>query len=725
MRTSAFVSRAFSFVASLAVVLAAAGCPRSRSTTLTITVEATAEVGAVDEIAVTVSSASGMRQNTVMPFPGPEFTFPATLPNMDLTGLTGLASVEVTGRLAGADVAMGTSAITLVGGAIPVSVLIDALDVDECTDGTDDCGPDATCTNTIGSFTCACNPGYAGDGITCTDVDECTDATDDCSPDASCVNAIGSFTCTCNAGFIGDGVTCTDDDECTAGTANCDVNATCTNIAPGFVCACDTGYYGDGVACLESFGQVIFMGHDFFSRNSDVDTIIGNAVLQATTFGDITVLGYDEFADVSPTGEPANADAAIMDGALAAGRTVTITRVSDYLLLGSMLPSADVLVIYEMELGGDGFTIGATLSSALQSFLDGGGIIIAMDYYSQVSTLLTQAGVMRILGQYTGYGDTPLTVTISTDPVMAGVPTPMYTGTNGTGSFITDDGAVLAIDDNGLPVLVHKYWNKLRFDGTVGAAWEVRSSNSDSTGSLMSYHPDHIVAIYNMYGANGQRYLPGTDTWMSLANPLPYSNYWFNMAAVGRRLYGFPAYETAVRSINLMTGTWSVLATWTGTSEYSAAVEDESGMIWGYLSNGNLMAYNPMTNGIAYYATGFGSQYETRIAYDPPSRKLYFGSYSTPDLHSFDIDTLSSATLTPIPEVQLNDIFCGDRSGHIYAAGDYTGTTMWQYDIATDTWLALPDFPIDHGNNGSCVVSDSGYLYVSSGATDFYRLPLF
>ncbi|XP_072047045.1 uncharacterized protein [Amphiura filiformis] len=41
-------------------------------------------------------------------------------------------------------------------------------DINECTSSTDNCDANAACTNTTGSFTCACNAGYSGDGITCT-----------------------------------------------------------------------------------------------------------------------------------------------------------------------------------------------------------------------------------------------------------------------------------------------------------------------------------------------------------------------------------------------------------------------------------------------------------------------------------------------------------------------------------------------------------------------------
>ena len=42
------------------------------------------------------------------------------------------------------------------------------LDIDECTDSTHNCDTQATCTNSVGSFTCTCNDGYSGDGTNCT-----------------------------------------------------------------------------------------------------------------------------------------------------------------------------------------------------------------------------------------------------------------------------------------------------------------------------------------------------------------------------------------------------------------------------------------------------------------------------------------------------------------------------------------------------------------------------
>ena len=41
-------------------------------------------------------------------------------------------------------------------------------DVDECSLGTHDCDNNAQCMDTLEGFVCTCNPGYTGDGSSCT-----------------------------------------------------------------------------------------------------------------------------------------------------------------------------------------------------------------------------------------------------------------------------------------------------------------------------------------------------------------------------------------------------------------------------------------------------------------------------------------------------------------------------------------------------------------------------
>ncbi len=123
-------------------------------------------------------------------------------------------------------------------------------DVDECAAGADNCADDATCTNTMGDFSCACNAGYQGDGTVCADIDECSVHTDDCADDAACTNTAGAFSCACNVGYQGDGVSCTDIDECSNGNGGCSAHASCINTPGGRTCACDAGYEGDGLTCV-------------------------------------------------------------------------------------------------------------------------------------------------------------------------------------------------------------------------------------------------------------------------------------------------------------------------------------------------------------------------------------------------------------------------------------------------------------------------------------------
>ena len=45
--------------------------------------------------------------------------------------------------------------------------VLNLLDVNECTNGTHNCDNNASCQNSVGSFNCSCNHGYAGNGTTC------------------------------------------------------------------------------------------------------------------------------------------------------------------------------------------------------------------------------------------------------------------------------------------------------------------------------------------------------------------------------------------------------------------------------------------------------------------------------------------------------------------------------------------------------------------------------
>ncbi len=155
-------------------------------------------------------------------------------------------------------------------------------DVDECKLGTAACDLNAACTNTIGSYTCACKAGYTGDGKTCADLDECSvdnggcgansawscvnnpggaatcqdvnecaNGSAMCSADAKCTNAVGSYVCQCDAGWQGDGKTCADIDECATGTAKCSTAANCLNAIGSYACQCKPGFAGDGKTCAD------------------------------------------------------------------------------------------------------------------------------------------------------------------------------------------------------------------------------------------------------------------------------------------------------------------------------------------------------------------------------------------------------------------------------------------------------------------------------------------
>ncbi len=83
-----------------------------------------------------------------------------------------------------------------------------AINIDECAADEPPCHSDATCTDTPGSYTCVCNPGFEPNGDTCVDIIECLINNGDCDVNATCTNTAGSRLCECNDGYTGDGIDC-------------------------------------------------------------------------------------------------------------------------------------------------------------------------------------------------------------------------------------------------------------------------------------------------------------------------------------------------------------------------------------------------------------------------------------------------------------------------------------------------------------------------------------
>jgi hypothetical protein len=244
-----------------------------------------------------------------------------------------------------------------------------------------------------------------------------------------------------------------------------------TGIPSTYTATNSTNYYGTPTSwnvvvqdstgmpiCLtwhgsSSTGHAVMIGHDYFSSNASMDAIVGNAVLLANTTGTINVLGYTQYADTS--GEVPNTQAAITGRASALGRTVSfVTPLTDYTQLATRLPGNHVLLIYEMELGGSGSTIGAAWASTLDSFVRSGGVVIACNYFDTSWQIMNSSGLMGITAQASAYSMS-IVVADSTDPVAAGVTSP-YTGMSGSSQYTTTETGVVTRVSGGNPVVIHK-----------------------------------------------------------------------------------------------------------------------------------------------------------------------------------------------------------------------------------------------------------------------------
>ncbi|XP_053491134.1 adhesion G protein-coupled receptor L4 [Ictalurus furcatus] len=120
------------------------------------------------------------------------------------------------------------------------------------------CHQNATCT----AEGCFCKIGFTGDGANqCIDDDECANVTHICGDNAICTNTIGSYSCTCLPGYVStgidkfqtnDGTYCKDLDECMSGQI-CGQFSKCHNTNGSFYCSCQRDY-------TTSSGNIQFQG---------------------------------------------------------------------------------------------------------------------------------------------------------------------------------------------------------------------------------------------------------------------------------------------------------------------------------------------------------------------------------------------------------------------------------------------------------------------------------
>ncbi|XP_012935927.1 uncharacterized protein LOC101854936, partial [Aplysia californica] len=128
-------------------------------------------------------------------------------------------------------------------------------DVNECAEKEQPCPDNQVCSNTVGSYTCSCDEGFATVNGTCLDINECLDVIDhSCSLKIEeCVNTVGSFDCVCRKGYArGENGTCEDIDECATKSHRCEHK--CENTEGSHNCKCLLGYRldKDRSSCLLS-----------------------------------------------------------------------------------------------------------------------------------------------------------------------------------------------------------------------------------------------------------------------------------------------------------------------------------------------------------------------------------------------------------------------------------------------------------------------------------------
>ena len=205
-------------------------------------------------------------------------------------------------------------------------------------------------------------------------------------------------------------------------------------------------------------GRLIVMGHDFATNQPTMDQVLGNAVLLPPA-EPVVVVPYEGAA---ASASVANANAAITQSALSAGRSIQWLGAVSADSLPSQLPIADVLLIYGQENATDTDLAqwAEQWKDALTIFVQTGGTIVLLDGYygANVGTcqILDLTGLLAVVRRYGATGNV-CDVVAPTDPLVTGLPPAYLCAKNSVQYRLSESGSnVTSVVASGDPVVVDK-----------------------------------------------------------------------------------------------------------------------------------------------------------------------------------------------------------------------------------------------------------------------------
>jgi outer membrane protein assembly factor BamB len=264
-----------------------------------------------------------------------------------------------------------------------------------------------------------------------------------------------------------------------------------------------------------------------------------------------------------------------------------------------------------------------------------------------------------------------------------------------------------------------------RFTGATGTAWETKKTSPALGGQPGFSDLNTGSTFYAAGGTNFDLYTATTDTWTPLAAiPTSVTSWVAPLWTAPDTIYMFGG--GAVMQYTISSNSWTTVKSGLSTYTSAQSAHDDAGHLFTLQTDGNIAQFDIATGTVTTLAFTAGGMSEPRMTYDSCAKKLYLApQFTSGTLYSYDPVTKTTATLKSHPDGFMNDVFCSDRSGHVYAAGASGGTDFWQYTTATDTWTSLPAMPADHGDNGACGVTEDGWLYtVPMSGGIVYRLQL-